>query len=48
MFGLLARIICTSAVGKNWASVLCSLEVICQISKKSQIKQAVTATALVL
>jgi hypothetical protein len=29
-----ARIICTSCGGKNWASVLCSLEVLRQISKK--------------
>ncbi len=29
-----ARIICTSCGGKSWASVLCGLEVLLQISKK--------------
>ncbi|CAM6019117.1 unnamed protein product [Sphagnum balticum] len=41
-----ARIICTSYGGKNWGSVLCSLEVLHQISKKISNKASSDSNSL--
>ncbi|CAM6065650.1 unnamed protein product [Sphagnum tenellum] len=41
-----ARIICTSYGGKNWSSVLCSLEILRQISKKISNTASINSNSL--